>query len=105
ETADMGGVRAETPTHPGIVLLGARHPGLAGRVVPIDIRLGEGYTPLVVTGPNTGGKTVTLRTLGLLALMHQAGLHVPAESGSRLPILRDVFADIGDQQAIAQALS
>ena len=71
-----------------VVLLSARHPGLTGRVVPIDIRLGEGYTALVITGPNTGGKTVALRTLGLLALMHQSGLHVPAEAGSppaRLP--------------------
>src|SRR6478752_2466088 len=103
--ADMDGTRAETATRPEVVLLSARHPGLTGRVIPIDVRLGDGYTALVVTGPNTGGKTVTLRTLGLLALMHQAGLHVPAEAGSRLPVFRDVFADIGDEQSIAQSLS
>ena len=103
--ADMDGTRAETADRPEVVLLSARHPGLTGRVVPIDIRLGDGYTALVVTGPNTGGKTVTLRTLGLLSLMHQAGLHVPAATGSRLPIWRDVFADIGDEQSIAQSLS
>ncbi|HEY0443899.1 MAG TPA: endonuclease MutS2 [Candidatus Limnocylindrales bacterium] len=103
--AEMDGVRAQTSDEAVVVLLGARHPGLTGRVVPIDIRLGDGYTALLVTGPNTGGKTVTLRTLGLLALMHQAGLHVPAETGSRLPIFRDVFADIGDEQSIAQSLS
>jgi DNA mismatch repair protein MutS2 len=102
---EMDAIRAETTDRPEITLLGARHPGLTGRVVPIDVRLGDGYTALVVTGPNTGGKTVTLRTIGLLALMHQAGLHVPADPGSRLPVLVDVFADIGDEQSIAQSLS
>jgi DNA mismatch repair protein MutS2 len=102
---ELSAVRAETTERGEIELLSARHPGLTGRVVPIDARLGDGYTALVVTGPNTGGKTVTLRTLGLLALMHQAGLHVPAAAGSRLPVFRDVFADIGDEQSIAQSLS
>ena len=103
--AEMDGIRATTADEPVVELLGARHPGLSGDVVPIDLRLGEGYTALVITGPNTGGKTVALRTLGLLALMHQSGLHVPAVAGSRLPIFDDVFADIGDEQSVAQSLS
>ncbi len=103
--AEMNAVRPETVERFEVILLGARHPGLSGRVVPIDIRLGDGYSALVVTGPNTGGKTVTLRTLGLLSLMHQAGLLLPIEAGGRLPVFRDVFADIGDEQSVAQSLS
>jgi DNA mismatch repair protein MutS2 len=102
---EMDGIAAEIAGRPEVVLLGARHPGIAGRVVPIDIRLGGDYTALLITGPNTGGKTVALRTLGLLCLMHQAGLHVPADTGSRLPVLDDIYADIGDEQSVAQSLS
>jgi DNA mismatch repair protein MutS2 len=102
---EMDAIPAEIADRPEIVLLGARHPGLSGHVVAIDIRLGGEYTALLITGPNTGGKTVALRTLGLLSLMHQAGLHVPADTGTRLPILRNVLADIGDEQSVAQSLS
>jgi DNA mismatch repair protein MutS2 len=103
--AELDAVRAETTRRAEVVLLSARHPGLSGRVVPIDVRLGGDYTAVVITGPNTGGKTVALRTVGLLALMHQSGLHIPAAAGSVLPVFRDVFADIGDEQSVAQSLS
>ena len=102
---DMDAVRPETIDRDEVELLSARHPGLTGKVVPIDLRLGTEFRALVITGPNTGGKTVALRTLGLLSLMHQSGLHIPAATGSRLPVFKDVFADIGDEQSIAQSLS
>ncbi len=102
---ELDAVRPATAAGDDLVLLSARHPGLTGDVVPIDVRLGTDFRALVITGPNTGGKTVALRTLGLLALMHQSGLPIPVAPGSRLPVFRDVFADIGDEQSIAQSLS
>ena len=102
---ELDGVRPARSAASRVDLLAARHPGLQGDVVPIDVRLGADYRALVITGPNTGGKTVALRTVGLLVLMHQAGLHVPAAPGSALPVFGDVLADIGDEQSVAQSLS
>ena len=103
---DMNATRPVYNTRGIIKLRKARHPLLnKAEAVPIDLRIGEDFNMLIITGPNTGGKTVSLKTAGLLCLMGQAGLHIPAGDRSELSVFKEIYADIGDEQSIEQSLS
>jgi DNA mismatch repair protein MutS2 len=103
--AQQRAVRPRLRTDGYLDIRAGRHPLLKGEVVPLDVWLGREFNTLVITGPNTGGKTVALKTVGLLTLMFQAGLHVPSDKGTEINVFSQIFADIGDEQSIEQNLS
>ena len=104
-SARIAGIRPVRSDGDGPRLLSARHPLLGGDAVPIDVAVGPGWYVLVITGPNTGGKTVAMKTVGLLAAMHQSGLQVSAEEGSSIPVYEGIYADVGDRQSIERSVS
>ncbi len=101
----MNGHEVNIQSGEGVEILSARHPLLGADAVPLSVTLGKEYMALVITGPNTGGKTVTIKTIGLLAMMVQSGLHIPADPNSCLGIVKNIYVDIGDQQSIEHSLS
>ncbi|QGQ47932.1 endonuclease MutS2 [Metabacillus sediminilitoris] len=101
----MRGNEVQLRPDEGYQIINARHPLLGENAVPLNVTLGRDYQALVITGPNTGGKTVTIKTIGLLAMMVQSGLHIPADHSSCFCIINDIFVDIGDHQSIEHSLS
>lgn len=102
---ETNGVYADNSPYGEIFLNAARHPLLGNKAVPVDIKISVGKKIVIITGPNTGGKTVTLKTVALFALLNQAGFPLPAGDGTKLPVFKKIFADIGDEQSIDQSLS